>query len=232
MLEVADSTLTYRSRYNLLPNIAAVYDLVLLDDTNPRSLFFQINQLAQHFERLPRESESVTAAAKNFARLQLAPAHSRSARTRRRGRKAGRTAKLAAAHPETLRDLPRLSDAIAVELFCALGNFAHRAEDAAMNLRPHPSHDLRIRRAGDGFAPRRARSNRACYGSRQWKIFAAQSCRNRRCSSRAWIISATRSAVSASRKFIGVSKSRHQPRDGGARPRRRRGASSPDGKAR
>ena len=60
VLEVADSTLTYRSRYNLLPNIAAVYDLVLLDDTNPRSLFFQINQLAQHFERLPREAESVT----------------------------------------------------------------------------------------------------------------------------------------------------------------------------
>ena len=49
VLEVADSTLTYRSRYNLLPNIAAVYDLVLLDDTNPRSLFFQINQLGAAF---------------------------------------------------------------------------------------------------------------------------------------------------------------------------------------
>ena len=60
VLEVADSTLTYRSRYNLMPNIAAVYDLVLLDDTNPRSVFFQINQLAQHFERLPREKDTVT----------------------------------------------------------------------------------------------------------------------------------------------------------------------------
>jgi len=58
VLEVADSSLTYRSRYSLLPNIAAVYDLVLLDDTNPRSLLFQFNQLVKHFERLPRERES------------------------------------------------------------------------------------------------------------------------------------------------------------------------------
>lgn len=53
ILEVADSTLTYRSRYNLLPNLMAVYDLVLLDDTNPRSLLFQLEQLEKHLERLP-----------------------------------------------------------------------------------------------------------------------------------------------------------------------------------
>src|SRR5262249_24081120 len=41
LLEIADCSLTYRSRYNLLPQIAPVYDLVLLDDTNPRSLIFQ-----------------------------------------------------------------------------------------------------------------------------------------------------------------------------------------------
>jgi uncharacterized alpha-E superfamily protein len=55
VLEYADSTLTYRSRYTLIPNIAAVYDLVLLDDTNPRSLLFQFLQLGKHFDRLPRE---------------------------------------------------------------------------------------------------------------------------------------------------------------------------------
>lgn len=60
VLEVADSTLTYRSRYNVVPHIAAVYDLVLLDDTNPRSLFFQLHQLTQHFERLPRECQGDT----------------------------------------------------------------------------------------------------------------------------------------------------------------------------
>jgi uncharacterized alpha-E superfamily protein len=58
VLEVADSSITYRSRYNLLPNIAAVYDLVLLDDTSPRSLLYQFNQLVKHFDRLPRERQS------------------------------------------------------------------------------------------------------------------------------------------------------------------------------
>ena len=55
MLELADSSVTYRSRYTLVPNIAAVYDMVLLDGTNPRSLLFQLLQLEKHFDRLPKE---------------------------------------------------------------------------------------------------------------------------------------------------------------------------------
>jgi uncharacterized circularly permuted ATP-grasp superfamily protein/uncharacterized alpha-E superfamily protein len=54
VLEVADSTLTYRSRYSIVPNLMAVYDLVLLDDTNPRSLLFQLESLEKHFKKLPR----------------------------------------------------------------------------------------------------------------------------------------------------------------------------------
>ena len=56
VLEYADSTITYRSRYTLVPNIAAVYDLVLLDSMNPRSLLFQLLQLEKHFDRLPKET--------------------------------------------------------------------------------------------------------------------------------------------------------------------------------
>ncbi len=116
VLEVADSTLTYRSRYNLLPNIAAVYDLVLLDDTNPRSLFFQINQLAQHFERLPREMESVTPQQKILrdCSSRLRTLDTRELAVRAGNWSGGETGKLVA---ETLRDLPRLSDAIAVSYF-------------------------------------------------------------------------------------------------------------------
>src|SRR5258708_17037199 len=58
ILEVDDSSITYRSRYSLLPHIAAVYDLVLLDDKNPRSVLFQLNQLLKHVERLPHEREN------------------------------------------------------------------------------------------------------------------------------------------------------------------------------
>ena len=116
VLEVADSTLTYRSRYNLLPNIAAVYDLVLLDDTNPRSLFFQVNQIAQHFERLPREKESVTPQQMILrecsSRLRTLDTRELAARTG--NWPAGETGRAIA---ETLRDLPRLSDALAASYF-------------------------------------------------------------------------------------------------------------------
>ncbi len=116
VLEVADSTLTYRSRYNLLPNIAAVYDLALLDDTNPRSLFFQINQIAQHFERLPREKESVTPQQiiLRDCSSRLRTLDTRELAARRENWRAGETGGVIA---ETLRDLPRLSDAIAVSYF-------------------------------------------------------------------------------------------------------------------
>ena len=68
VLEVCDSTITYRSRYNLLPHPAAVLDLVLLDDTNPRSLLFQLNQLVKHFDRLPQEQRSALPTARESAR--------------------------------------------------------------------------------------------------------------------------------------------------------------------
>src|SRR5256885_17204246 len=50
VLEVADSSITFRSRYNLLPHAPAGFYFLLLDDQNPRSGPFQICQLAQHIE--------------------------------------------------------------------------------------------------------------------------------------------------------------------------------------
>lgn len=55
LLEVADSAITYHSRYPVVPNLAAVYDLLLLDDTNPRSLLFQLQSIQAHFGQLPQE---------------------------------------------------------------------------------------------------------------------------------------------------------------------------------
>jgi uncharacterized alpha-E superfamily protein len=118
VLEVADSSLTYRTRYNLLPNIAAVFDLVLLDDTNPRSLVFQLNQLVKHFERLPREKESALPSPAQrilidlVSRVRLTDPH---VLAEARGRWSECDV------GETLRriivEMPRLSDAIAVSYF-------------------------------------------------------------------------------------------------------------------
>ena len=58
ILEVGDSTITYRNRYSLLPQLAAVYDLLMLDELNPRGLRFQFERIRQQFEHLPHEQNS------------------------------------------------------------------------------------------------------------------------------------------------------------------------------
>lgn len=118
VLEVADSTLTYRSRYNLIPDLAAVYDLVLLDDTNPRSLLFQLLQLETHFQRLPREREQALPSAahrvliESLARTRLLdPRELSRVSAQWHETDLGRTIR------HLVRDLPRLSDSITVSYF-------------------------------------------------------------------------------------------------------------------
>ncbi len=53
VLEIADSTLTYRSRYLNSIQADLVVDLLLLDEGNPRSAAFQISKLRKHVDRLP-----------------------------------------------------------------------------------------------------------------------------------------------------------------------------------
>jgi uncharacterized circularly permuted ATP-grasp superfamily protein/uncharacterized alpha-E superfamily protein len=59
LLELADSFMTYRSRYMTTPVLPPVIDLLLLDETNPRSIAFQIAALSAHTDQLPRNVETV-----------------------------------------------------------------------------------------------------------------------------------------------------------------------------
>jgi len=61
VLEIADSVMTYRRRYFAQPQWPAVLDLLLSDDTNPRSLAFQIVALADHTANLPRVARDPSA---------------------------------------------------------------------------------------------------------------------------------------------------------------------------
>jgi uncharacterized alpha-E superfamily protein len=58
LLEIADSLMTYRSRYLATLQPAAVLDLLLSDETNPRSIGFQLAALSEHIESLPRDQSS------------------------------------------------------------------------------------------------------------------------------------------------------------------------------
>ncbi len=59
-LELCDSTITYRSRYLAALQPAPVLDLVLADDTNPRSLAFQLLRLDENLAALPRRDGELT----------------------------------------------------------------------------------------------------------------------------------------------------------------------------
>jgi uncharacterized alpha-E superfamily protein len=56
LLEIADSSLTYRSRYLTSMRADLALDLLLLDEANPRSAAFQIARLREHVEELPGSS--------------------------------------------------------------------------------------------------------------------------------------------------------------------------------
>ncbi len=55
LLELADSIITYRSRYSRQPELLPVIDLIVFDDSNPHGVIFQAGVLARYLERMSRE---------------------------------------------------------------------------------------------------------------------------------------------------------------------------------
>lgn len=56
VLVTVDSVMTYRSRYLASIQPAPVIDLVVTDETNPRSIVYQLAMIANHIDRLPRST--------------------------------------------------------------------------------------------------------------------------------------------------------------------------------
>jgi uncharacterized alpha-E superfamily protein len=53
MLEIGDSVMTHRRRYNVNTARLTVTDLLALDPLNPRSILFQMNEIHREVEQLP-----------------------------------------------------------------------------------------------------------------------------------------------------------------------------------
>ncbi|MGD8325002.1 MAG: circularly permuted type 2 ATP-grasp protein, partial [Gammaproteobacteria bacterium] len=62
LLELADSTMTYRARYHSAPALPRVLDLLLADETNPRSALFQVISIARHLRVLPGSTDGLPGA--------------------------------------------------------------------------------------------------------------------------------------------------------------------------
>ncbi len=56
LLDLSDSAITYRSRYRRVPDWSSVTELLVFDQSNPRSLSFQLAKLAKHVVLLPEAS--------------------------------------------------------------------------------------------------------------------------------------------------------------------------------
>ncbi len=53
LLQIADSAITYRTRYFTTMRMDFVLELLLMDETNPRALCFQMATLVDHLRHLP-----------------------------------------------------------------------------------------------------------------------------------------------------------------------------------
>src|SRR5580704_16521506 len=65
LLEVADSSMTYRTRYYTTLQPLAVLDVLMADETNPRSLDFQVGHLVELYQKLPRHVQEDLRAMQN-----------------------------------------------------------------------------------------------------------------------------------------------------------------------
>ncbi|HEV7814095.1 MAG TPA: alpha-E domain-containing protein, partial [Janthinobacterium sp.] len=59
VLELSDSIVTYRSRYRSQPEWLPVLDLLILDESNPRSIAYQVNGILKNLKKIARTYGSI-----------------------------------------------------------------------------------------------------------------------------------------------------------------------------
>jgi uncharacterized alpha-E superfamily protein len=113
LLEIANSAMTYRSRYVFGPDPAPVLDLLLADETNPRSVAFQLSALYQHVRSLRKQRDPLHKASEQrivlsvFSQMRLIDVDALAVLTR-----GGRRTRLAALLKRITRAMEDLSRAL------------------------------------------------------------------------------------------------------------------------
>jgi uncharacterized alpha-E superfamily protein len=133
LLELADSFITYRSRYRLDPMLALVLDLLLLDESNPRSLAYQLASVSSHLAQLPQSKQGASLTEERrlilsmLTSVRLADVEAIAGDSTR--------AELQTAMREQLRQLPELTIAIERRYFNLTEERPHRVHT---RLEPKP----------------------------------------------------------------------------------------------
>jgi uncharacterized circularly permuted ATP-grasp superfamily protein/uncharacterized alpha-E superfamily protein len=118
LLETADSFMTYRARYRFAPVFPLVLDLLLVDETNPRSIAFQLAVMDQHLNELPKASQDAVRTPEQRLALEMLT-HVRLADIDelRTPDAAGERTALGALLDELITGLPGLSDVLSRRYF-------------------------------------------------------------------------------------------------------------------
>lgn len=117
-LQTADSFITYRSRYRFAPELHLVLDLLVIDETNPRSLAYQLASISDHIARLPKSADDAIRAPDQrlaleiLTKVRLADVSELAQVNAKGTRKA-----LKALLNELIRELPHLSEHISRQYF-------------------------------------------------------------------------------------------------------------------
>ncbi len=125
LLELADSFITYRSRYRLDPMLPLVLDLLMLDESNPRSLSYQLAAFSRQLETLPDGKQGVSLTEDRRLILALLTSIRLADVERIAGESNGAT--LEKLLMEQLQLLPELSDAVTRHYFNLTDDALHRA---------------------------------------------------------------------------------------------------------
>jgi uncharacterized alpha-E superfamily protein len=127
ILKLADSFITYRSRYRLQPMLPLVLDLLVMDEANPRSIAYQLAGLTRHLEALPQQASGNALSRERRivlglqTSIRLAEVSDLAAADANGLRPA-----LAGLMKQALSDLPDLSDAISRRYFRLVDDEPHR----------------------------------------------------------------------------------------------------------
>ncbi|MGD9805701.1 MAG: circularly permuted type 2 ATP-grasp protein [Hyphomicrobiaceae bacterium] len=127
ILRLADSYITYRSRYRLQPMLPLVLDLLVMDETNPRSVAYQVAGLTRHLEALPQQASGSALSRERRIVLSLQTAiRLAEVKDLTAAGPDGTRPALSALLQQALNGLPELSDAISRRYFRLVDDEPHR----------------------------------------------------------------------------------------------------------
>jgi uncharacterized alpha-E superfamily protein len=137
LLEVADSIMTYRSRYLARVQLGPVLDLLLTDESNPRSVAFQLANCVAHVEQLPRDADEIDESPEQvLASSLLAMIRGVDSQTLARDYIEGDTEQLDWLFMKLESTLPKLSDAVSHRYLIHVGPTQRLAEIGESALKP------------------------------------------------------------------------------------------------